>query len=211
MAGAGWNIEGRRRMPILGLVAMAATASAGSARQAHASFRGEQRRDYLDRAWHPAHRRARLLRARLWLWLRRSEARHLWAGRCVREHSPAGAAPNPGAGAGRCPDPGATADHQLALATRRAADQRRGRTGDRRRADEPKSARWRKGFAAGFNRYVREFPRAKLPAACRRAAWSGRSPPTDVLNRSLGVATLLSSGLLQNEMFNAAPPGRGSR
>ncbi|WP_204274221.1 penicillin acylase family protein, partial [Stenotrophomonas maltophilia] len=31
---------------------------------------------------------------------------------------------------------------------------------------------------------------------------------TDVLNRSLGVATVLSSGLLQNEMFNAAPPGR---
>ena len=67
-----------------------------------------------------------------------------------------------------------------------------------------------RGFAAGINRFLRETPREKLPTACRDSGLVRPVSGRDVLNRMLGAATLLSSGLLLQEMFDAAPPDAGA-
>lgn len=73
----------------------------------------------------------------------------------------------------------------------------------------PQALSLARGFAAGFDRYIRDTPRTKLPAACRDSGVVRPITGTDVLNRALGAATLLSSGLMQREMFDAVPPGSG--
>ena len=74
----------------------------------------------------------------------------------------------------------------------------------------PRAKALARGFAAGFNRYLRDTPPGKLPKACRDTGLVRPVTDRDVLNRMLGAATLLSSGLLQQEMFDAAPPAAGT-
>ena len=71
----------------------------------------------------------------------------------------------------------------------------------------PRAKALARGYAAGFNRYVRDTPRDRLPTACRSNGLVRPVSQTDILNRVIGAATLLSSGLMQQEMFDAAPPG----
>jgi acyl-homoserine-lactone acylase len=74
----------------------------------------------------------------------------------------------------------------------------------------PRAEALARGFAAGINRFLRETPSDELPLACRDSGLVRPVSDRDVLNRMSGAATLLSSGLLLQEMFDAAPPAAGA-
>jgi len=62
------------------------------------------------------------------------------------------------------------------------------------------------GYAAGFDHYVATTPQAQLPVQCRAPGLVRPVTDDDVLRRLAGLATLLSSGLLLQEIYDAAPP-----
>jgi acyl-homoserine-lactone acylase len=67
------------------------------------------------------------------------------------------------------------------------------------------------GYADGFDHYVATTPAEQLPAGCRQAGMVHPITEDDVLRRLTGMATLLSSGLLLQELYDAAPPTGADR
>ena len=66
-----------------------------------------------------------------------------------------------------------------------------------------------KGFAAGYNAYLRKTGRAKLPdPTCRGKAWVRPITALDVYRRFYQLGLRASSGNFLREIVNAAPPGR---
>ena len=63
------------------------------------------------------------------------------------------------------------------------------------------------GYVAGYNRFLRDHG-AKLPAACRGAAWVRELTADDVTRLTIGVGIRYGLGRFQKEMANAAPPGQ---
>lgn len=63
-----------------------------------------------------------------------------------------------------------------------------------------------RGYAAGYNRYLRVTPSNALPAACRSTGAVRPITDDDVLRRVAGMATLLGSGLVLEQIYAAAPP-----
>jgi acyl-homoserine-lactone acylase len=61
------------------------------------------------------------------------------------------------------------------------------------------------GYAAGYDRYLEDTPRAKLPRACRDAEWVRPISADDLLAR-VAVAVHLT-GAFDQELFDAKPPG----
>jgi acyl-homoserine-lactone acylase len=61
------------------------------------------------------------------------------------------------------------------------------------------------GYAQGFNYYLRTHE--TRPRACREAGIARPITPEDVRRRVAGAAMLLSSGLLLQGLYDAAPPG----
>ena len=70
----------------------------------------------------------------------------------------------------------------------------------------PKLRQLVSGYAAGFDYYVATTPQAQLPVQCRAPGLVHPVTDDDVLRRFTGFATLLSSGLLLQELYDAAPP-----
>jgi acyl-homoserine-lactone acylase len=67
-----------------------------------------------------------------------------------------------------------------------------------------------KGFAAGWNRYVRQIKAGHFPgrhAACRNASWLLPITADDMYRRYYRLALIASSSALINEIAGAAPPG----
>jgi acyl-homoserine-lactone acylase len=62
------------------------------------------------------------------------------------------------------------------------------------------------GYVGGYNRYVHETPITQLPSACRTSGSVRPIGESDVLRRIAGASMLLSSGLLLEEIYAAAPP-----
>jgi len=60
------------------------------------------------------------------------------------------------------------------------------------------------GYADGFNRYLADTPRDKLPKACRAAAWVRPISSDDVLHRVANA--MLLTGVFDQELFDARPP-----
>jgi acyl-homoserine-lactone acylase len=79
-----------------------------------------------------------------------------------------------------------------------------------RQALSPQMRGLAEGYAAGFNRYVADTPKADLPAACRDLGVVQPVTGDAVLRRAAGMASLLSSGLLLQELYDAAPPAPGA-
>src|SRR5215210_1404719 len=68
-----------------------------------------------------------------------------------------------------------------------------------------------KGFAAGYNAYLRKTGRAKLPdATCRGKAWVRPIKTIDVYRRFYQLGLRASSGNFLREIVNAAPPAAGA-
>lgn len=69
-----------------------------------------------------------------------------------------------------------------------------------------------RGFADGFNRYVREIKaggHAGRHAACRDGAWLREITLDDMIRRYFRLAVLASSSVFVTEIATAAPPGAG--
>ncbi len=73
-------------------------------------------------------------------------------------------------------------------------------------AQSAKSTRFARGYADGYNRYLRDH-RSDLPADCRNATWVQPITADDVTRLSIGVGIRYGVGRFQKEMANAAPPG----
>jgi acyl-homoserine-lactone acylase len=68
-----------------------------------------------------------------------------------------------------------------------------------------------KGFAAGYNAYLRKTGRAKLPdPTCRGKAWVRPITPLDVYKRFYQLGLRASSGNFLREIVSAAPPAAGA-
>nr|WP_226993930.1 penicillin acylase family protein [Myxococcus hansupus] len=63
-----------------------------------------------------------------------------------------------------------------------------------------------KGYAAGFNRYIEETPKAQLPAPCTNAAWVRPITDVDLLAYAYSVALTGSSYQLVLAIAAATPP-----
>jgi acyl-homoserine-lactone acylase len=69
------------------------------------------------------------------------------------------------------------------------------------------AAAFSRGYVAGYNRYLREH-RQSLPASCANAEWLRPMTRDDVTRLTISVGIRYGLGRYQNEMANAAPPGR---
>src|SRR5215211_5930818 len=68
-----------------------------------------------------------------------------------------------------------------------------------------------KGFAAGYNAYLRKTGRAKLPdPTCRGKAWVRPIKTIDVYRRFYQLGLRASSGNFLREIVSAAPPAAGA-
>jgi acyl-homoserine-lactone acylase len=68
-----------------------------------------------------------------------------------------------------------------------------------------------KGFAAGYNAYLRKTGRAKLPdPTCRGKAWVRPITTLDAFRRFYQLGLRASSGNFLREIVNAAPPAAGA-
>ena len=75
---------------------------------------------------------------------------------------------------------------------------------------DPEAISATKGFAAGYNRYVRELKEGKHPGrhlACRDAGWIAEITANDIFRRYFRLTLLASSSVFVNEVANAKPPG----
>ena len=78
-----------------------------------------------------------------------------------------------------------------------------------RDAGTPESRETTRGFAAGWNRYVRELragEHAGRHAACADAAWLSEITEDDLYRRYVRLAVIASSTALANEIVTAQPP-----
>jgi acyl-homoserine-lactone acylase len=64
-----------------------------------------------------------------------------------------------------------------------------------------------RGYATGYNRYIQVTPSTALPAACRSTGTVRPITEEDVIRRVSGMATMLGSGLVLEQIYAAAPPG----
>jgi acyl-homoserine-lactone acylase len=62
------------------------------------------------------------------------------------------------------------------------------------------------GYAAGYNRYLRVTPSNTLPTACRASGTVRPITEDDVIRRVAGMAVLLGSGLVLDQIYAAEPP-----
>lgn len=64
------------------------------------------------------------------------------------------------------------------------------------------------GFAAGYNRYLEETPKERLPESCREAPWLRPITSTDMVRRVNKLQLFASSYQFSGMMFDARPPLR---
>lgn len=67
-----------------------------------------------------------------------------------------------------------------------------------------------RGYAAGYNRYLRDTPRAALPAPCRDAAWVRPISEADLYRVLEEKVTQASGGAMLSAVVGAVPPAAGA-